>query len=99
LIGNVTVQDPTAYERHRNELGDLIARHGGEYIVRGGEIEVVSRDWRPNRLIILKFPDKSSVRDYLNDPRFHRSSELRRRATKCQIVMVEGVGTATTGSV
>lgn len=93
LIGDVTIKDPTAYEQYRNEIGDLIARHHGEYVVRGGEIEVVSGDWRPSRLIILRFPDKASVRAYLNDPVFHRLSELRQRAIKSQIVMVEGVDT------
>ena len=91
LIGDVTVKDPIAYEQYRNEVGDLIARHHGEYVVRGGEIEVVVGDWRPNRLIILRFPDKAAVWAYLNDPVFHKLGELRQRAIKSQIVMVEGV--------
>jgi uncharacterized protein (DUF1330 family) len=91
LIGDVTVKDPTAYEQYRSQVGDLIAKHRGEYIVRGGEIEVVSGDWQPNRLIVLRFPNKTAVRAYLDDPVFHRLGELRRRAIKSQIVMVEGV--------
>ncbi len=91
LVGDVTVKDPAAYERYRNEIGDLIARHRGEYVVRGGEIEVVAGDWRPNRLIILRFPDKAAVRAYLDDPVFHKLGDLRQRAIKSQIVMVEGV--------
>lgn len=91
LIGDVTVKDSAAYEQYRNEIGDPIARHRGEYVVRGGEIEVVAGDWRPNRLIILRFPDKEAVRAYLDDPVFHKLSELRQRAIKSQIVMVEGV--------
>ena len=91
LIGDVTVKDPIAYEQYRNQVGDLIARHHGEYVVRGGEIEVIVGDWHPNRLIILRFPDKAAVRAYLNDPVFHKLGELRQRAIKSQIVMVEGV--------
>jgi len=91
LIGDVAVKDPTAYEQYRKEIGGLIARHRGEYVVRGGEIEVVVGDWRPNRLIILRFPDRAAVRAYLDDPVFHKLGELRQRAIKSQIVMVEGV--------
>ena len=91
LIGDVTVKDPMAYEQYRTEVGDLIARHGGEYMVRGGEVEVVSGDWRPNRLIILRFPNKAAIRAYLNDPVFHKLGELRQQAMKRQVVMVEGV--------
>lgn len=91
LIGDVTVKDATAYEQYRAEASDLIAKHHGEYVVRGGDIEVIAGDWRPKRLIILRFPDKVSARGYLNDPVYHRLGELRQRALKSEIVMVEGV--------
>lgn len=94
LIGDVTVKDPMAYEQYRNQIRDPIARHGGEYIVRGGNIEVISGDWRPRRLIILRFPDKKSAQAYLDDPVFHKLTELRQRAIISQIVLVEGVETA-----
>ncbi len=93
LIGDVAVKDPAAYEQYRNRIGDLIARHGGEYVVRGGDIEVIAGDWRPNRLIILRFPNKNSVRAYLDDPVFHKLTELRQQALVSRIVMVEGVET------
>ena len=91
LIGDVTVKDTAAYEQYRTEVGDLISRHHGKYIVRGGEIEVVKGDWRPNRLIILRFPDKASIRAYMNDLVFHELSELRQRAIDSPIVMVEEI--------
>ena len=91
LIGDITVKDPAAYEQYRVGASDLIARHHGEYIVRGGDIEVISGDWRPKRLIILRFPDKASVRAYLNDPAYHELGDLRQRALKSEIVMVDGV--------
>ena len=94
LIGDVTVKDPAAYEQYREEAGDLISRHRGEYVVRGGEVEVVTGDWRPNRLIILRFPDKAAVRAYLADPVFQQLGELRQRAIQSQIVMVEGIDSA-----
>ncbi len=98
LIGDVSVRDVAAYEQYRNQIGDVIARHGGEYVVRGGEMEVISGDWRPNRLIILRFPDKVSVRAYLEDPVFLRLTELRQRAIVSQIVLVEGVETGVSAS-
>lgn len=91
LIGDITVKDAAAYEQYRSEVGDVIARHHGEYVVRGWELEVIAGDWRPNRLIILRFPDKASVRAYLNDPLFHKLDELRLCAIVSRVVMAEGV--------
>lgn len=90
LIGDVSVKDAAAYEEYRSQIGDPIARHGGEYVVRGGDIEIISGDWQPNRLIILRFPDKNSVRAYLEDPDFRRLTDLRQRAIVSHIVLVEG---------
>jgi uncharacterized protein (DUF1330 family) len=61
-----------------------IRSHDVEYIVRG-EIEAVSVDWRPNRLITLKFPDKSSVQGYLNDLGFQvkRGTAARNQEPDC----------------
>jgi uncharacterized protein (DUF1330 family) len=91
FIGDVRVQDASAYEDYRRATTDLIARHGGRYLVRGGDFEVISGGWRPRRLIVVEFPDQESARGYLNDPEFAAMAELRQRALKSDIVMVKGV--------
>ena len=70
---------------------DLMAKHHGEYIVRGSEMEAISGDWHPKRLIIVKFPDKTSVGACINDATYRQLSDLRQRALKREIVVVEGV--------
>lgn len=32
----------------------LVAKHGGEYLARGGKFEVLTRDWKPNRIVLFK---------------------------------------------
>ena len=91
FIGDVIVRDAAAHEEYRRATTDLIARHGGRYLVRGGHFEVISGDWAPKRLIVLEFPDERSARGYLNDPEFAAMADLRRRALNSDIVMVKGV--------
>ena len=98
LIGDVSVIDPAAYEQYREATTQMILRHQGQYMVRGGEIEVIAGEWRPRRLIVLVFPDKASVRGYLSDPEFARLGELRQRALQSNIVMVDGVEPGSAGS-
>jgi uncharacterized protein (DUF1330 family) len=78
-------------EEYRAAARDLIAKHHGEYVVRGGELEVIAGEWRPKRLIILRFPSKAAVRAYFDDPVYHELGELRQRALQSDIVMAEGV--------
>ena len=36
----------------------MVAKHGGIYRVRGGELNVVEDDlWSPTRIVIVEFPD------------------------------------------
>ena len=37
LIANVDVHDPEAYEDYRSRTGAIVERHGGDFIVRGGQ--------------------------------------------------------------
>lgn len=91
LIGDVTIKDEIAYEQYRLEANKLISKHRGKYLVRGGKFEVVSGNWRPSRLIMLEFPDKKSVDEYLASPEYLALSDLRNRALRSDIVWVEGV--------
>jgi uncharacterized protein (DUF1330 family) len=90
LIVNVDVKDPSAYEQYKAEVPALIRKHGGEYLVRGGNFQVIEGDWQPSRLVLFRFPDKKSVLAFFSDPEYQPLKDLRQRVTKTDIVMVEG---------
>src|SRR5438067_602597 len=80
LIGDINIIDASAYGEYRHRASELVAHHHGEYIVRGGQIEVVAGEWHPNSLVIIRFPDTAAVRAYLADPGFQQLAPLRKRA-------------------
>ena len=91
MIVDIDVQDPSAYEQYKSDAPALIRKHGGEYLVRGGVCEVLEGDWRPARLVLLRFPDRGSARAFFDDPEYQPLKVLRHRAAKSAIVLVEGV--------
>jgi len=90
LIVNVDVKDPTVYEEYKAKVPALIRKYGGEYLVRGGRFVIVEGDWKPTRLVILRFPDITSAQSLYNDPEYQPLKALRQRASKTDIVVVEG---------
>jgi uncharacterized protein (DUF1330 family) len=90
LIVNIDVKDPSAYEKYKAEVPALIRKHGGEYLVRGGNFQVIEGDWQPSRLVLLRFPDEKSALAFFSDPEYQPLKNLRQRVTKTDIVMVEG---------
>jgi uncharacterized protein (DUF1330 family) len=60
-------------------------------LVRGGKFLVVEGNWEPGRLVILWFPDVAAARALYNDPEYELLKVLRQRASKMDIVIVEGL--------
>jgi uncharacterized protein (DUF1330 family) len=91
MIADIAVKDPSAYEQYKAEVPALIRKHGGEYLVRGGNCQILEGDWRPNRLVLFRFPDKESVEAFYSDPEYQQLKNLRGRVAKANIVVVEGL--------
>lgn len=91
LIVNVDVRDPAAYEEYKAGVPALIRKHGGEYLVRGGQVDVLEGEWRPKRVAVIKFPSSEAVHAFRNDPEYAGLMALRHRISSTQMVMVEGV--------
>ena len=91
LIVDVVVTDPAGYEQYRAGVPALIRKHGGEYLVRGGNLEVIEGAWKPQRLVVLRFPDRAAAQAFIDDPEYRPLKELRHRVARTDLVLVDGV--------
>ena len=58
FIANASVTDPVRYEDYKRLASVAVAAYGGRYCVRGGAIEWLEGDWKPDRSIKLKADSK-----------------------------------------
>jgi len=91
MIVDVDVKDAEAYEGYKRGVEHFIAKHGGEYLVRGGDFQVLEGDWQPTRLVIFRFPDRESVHAFQNDPDYQSLKALRHRIAVTNAVVVDGI--------
>ena len=91
LFADIDVHDAATFDRYKADVPALIAKHGGEYLIRGGALEIVEGNWRPKRCVLLKFPDKAAARAFLDDPEYATVAALRFRSATSNVVMIEGV--------
>ena len=68
----------------------LIAKHGGEYMVRGGEFEVLEGTWTPTRLVMFSFPSRDNIHAFLDDPDYADLKALRHSISTTNTVAVDG---------
>jgi uncharacterized protein (DUF1330 family) len=85
------VKDPERYREYQSKVSGIIARYGGRYLARGNSLTPLSGGWKPERMILLEFPDECHIRDWLASPEYHRIEPLREAGADTRAVIVEGV--------
>ena len=91
VIVDIQVNDPVGYEEYKKLAPPSIAVHGGEYLARGGQTEVLEGDWSPSRLVILQFDSIEQAKKWLNSSEYGAARAMRHKTTTTNMVVIEGV--------
>ena len=93
LIVTMNVTDMEQYKKYMAAAPATIKAFGGEYVVRGGKLDVLEGDWQPHRMALLRFPSVEQAKAWYAQSDYVRVRELRAGATDYfNMVLVEGVG-------
>ena len=78
LVGGVDVSDPAWVEEYGPKVQALVEKHGGRYLVRGGEMDVVEGTTPAGRvMVVVEFPSLEAARAWYNDPEYAPLIKLR----------------------
>jgi uncharacterized protein (DUF1330 family) len=89
-IASIQVEDREMMAKYSAAVPDIVARHGGRYLVRGGAIEPVEGDWDPGRLVVLEFASVEAARGMFASAEYQEIAGFRQNATQSNIVIVDG---------
>ncbi len=90
VIVDVQVSDAATYEKYKQAVLPTIEAFGGRFVVRGGAIESLEGDWRPERLVVIEFDAAERARAWWDSDAYRGPKALRRSASTANIVLVEG---------
>lgn len=91
VIYQAEVTDPEQYERYREKVPRTVSDAGGEYIVRGGEIDQLEGEQPLGRTVIVKFASMDAARDFYHGETYREVKALRDGAAKTNAYIVDGV--------
>ena len=95
LIVESQITDPEAFKQYLAAAPAVAKAFGGEYLVRGGRMQVLEGDWQPPRLTVLSYPNFEQAKAMYDSPGYVHARSLRKCATACfNMVLVEGVEAA-----
>lgn len=90
VISDGRAPDPSKLDEYRRRNAELVPRHGGRFLVRGGAHEVLEGDWDPNRLVVMEFPDRAAARAWYDSPEYTALRAERQAVAETDMVLVEG---------
>jgi uncharacterized protein (DUF1330 family) len=92
VLVDVQVSNPEAFKQYAAEAPAAAHALGGQYLVRGGKIEVLEGEWNPNRLTVIQFPSFEAAKQWY-DGDLYRQARAKRAgaASRFNMVLVEGM--------
>jgi uncharacterized protein (DUF1330 family) len=91
VIVEVEVHDPARYEAYKTMVPPSLAKYGGRFIVRGGEVTPLEGGWAPKRLVVIEFPSVGQAKAWWASPEYAEAKALRQATSTGRMIVVDGV--------
>jgi uncharacterized protein (DUF1330 family) len=75
-IGEHKISDAALFDDYLAKVVPMVERFGGRYLTKAGSHEILEGDWKPNRVVIIEFPDIASIPS-TGIPTIHRTAQKR----------------------
>ena len=91
IIIRVDVTDAEKYERYKEHTPAAIAKFGGRFVVRGGNVITLEGPEETRRVVVLEFPSLDQARAFYDSKEYQAAKELRDGAAEAQFLAIDGV--------
>ena len=92
VVIDTEIINSEAYSEFVEKVPEAIAASGGRFLVRTSNIETIEGEWGPKRLVILEFNNLAAARAFISSSEYTALNDVRHRAAKSSIRVVEGYG-------
>lgn len=89
LILDLTITDMANFKTYISRIPEFIAKHGGQYLIKGSVPVTIEGDWQPDRIVVLEFPNKTQAQAFLNDPEAQPLFNIRKENTVSKLILAE----------
>jgi len=90
LVLDLSVNDFSGFRKYIAEIPAFIAKHSGKYIVQGVQPTTIEGDWKPERMVIIEFPEREKAEAFLSDPEIQDLFRVRHDTTTSKLVLADG---------
>jgi len=90
FIANIRITDEKLMKQYGVEIGDMVNRWGGEYLAIDNAPTVLEGKWPYSRLVLLRFPDETTLQKWYNSSEYEKVLKMRLDAAECDTIVIRG---------
>jgi len=91
VIAQINVTDAEAYKEYVAEVTPIVAKFGGEYLIRGGEADVVEGESAYERIVVIRFPSLQTAHDWHDSAEYAPVKKMRQEASTSIQILAAGI--------
>lgn len=90
ILARVEVRDWDRYGDYMKHTPRVIARFGGRFLIRGGQIATLEGDPDPLRIVLIEFPSLDQAKAFYASPEYQTVKALREGAGTGSFTAIDG---------
>jgi uncharacterized protein (DUF1330 family) len=90
MVAELRIKDREKYGQYVERVYDIVRRHGGRYLIRGGRVTPMFGDWAPERMIVIVFDSLEALKECFASPEYLAVAPLREASAETRAVILEG---------
>ncbi len=91
LLAQVEVSDMQQYRKYTAQTPGIIAKYGGRFLTRGGEVVTLEGAATTNRIVLIEFPSLERVQEFYASAEYQAAKGLRLEAADASFLALDGV--------
>lgn len=89
VIGHIIVKDPEKWEEYRKGVPGTLVPWGGEVILRGKRIEVLTGAHPYTDAVVIRFPDADAIARWYRSAEYQELIPTRKQAAEMVLISYE----------
>ncbi len=91
IIARIDVTDPEQYKAYTAVTPEVVAKGGGRFVARGGEVTTLEGPEESRRVVVVEFDSVEHAKAFYESDEYQAAKRLRDGAATGEFIVVDGV--------
>ena len=90
---NIYLEDKNSrkmYDEYIKKVKPIVESYGGEYLIRTEDILAFDENWKPDRVIVIRFENKKAMDKCFSSEEYQEIKNLRINSVDSRVIIVNG---------